>query len=156
PAVDEEEWTGITRPSRSGSSQRFLTDVIVEMGLASRDQVDEALDTSRSLGTTPERVLLEKGALTQDGLARALAERYGLDHLDLGVFQVDMKAANLVNTAIAKRYQAVPVGFTDQRTLLIAMADPSNVLAVDDIAIMTGFEVRVAVAPPEIGRASCR
>ncbi|MGP8240821.1 MAG: GspE/PulE family protein, partial [Solirubrobacteraceae bacterium] len=84
-----------------------------------------------------------------DGLARALAERYGLDHLDLGMFGVDMSAANLVSTTAAKRYQAVPVAFADQRTLLVAMADPSNVLAVDDIAIMTGYEVRVAVAPPE-------
>ena len=149
PEADESAWSGITRPSRRGSSQRFLTDVIVDMGLASRQQVEEALETSRSSGTTPERVLLEKGAINQDGLARALAERYGLDHLDLGVFQVDMSAANLVKTAVAKRYQAVPVAFTDKRTLLIAMADPSNVLAVDDIAIMTGYEVRVAVAPPD-------
>ena len=94
-------------------------------------------------------MLLDSGALTQDGLARALAERYGLDHLDLGVFQVDMSAANLVTTTVAKRYQAVPVAFADKRTLLVAMADPSNVLAVDDIAIMTGYEVRVAVAPPD-------
>ena len=149
PGDDGAAWTGITRPSRRGSSPRFLTDVIAEMGLASREQVEEALENSRVSGITPERVLLEKGAINQDGLARALAERYGLDHLDLGVFQVDMGAANLVNTAIAKRYQAVPVAFTDKRTLLIAMADPSNVLAVDDIAIMTGFEVRVAVAPPD-------
>ncbi len=60
-----------------------------------------------------------------------------------------MGAANLVSTTAAKRYQAVPVAFADKRTLLVAMADPSNVLAVDDIAIMTGYEVRVAVAPPE-------
>jgi type IV pilus assembly protein PilB len=72
-----------------------------------------------------------------------------LDHLDLGVFQVDMTAANLVSTSVAKRYQAVPVAFADKRTLLVAMSDPSNVLAVDDIAIMTGYEIRVAVAPPD-------
>ena len=60
-----------------------------------------------------------------------------------------MAAANLVSTAVAKRYQAMPVAFADKRTLLVAMADPSNVLAVDDIAIMTGYEVRVAVAPPD-------
>ena len=149
PAAGEDSWAGVTKPSRRGSSPRFLTDVIVEMELASRKQVEEALESSRTSGTTPERVLLENGSLTQDGLARALAERYGLDHLDLGVFQVDMTAANLVNTAVAKRYQAVPVAFADKRTLLIAMADPSNVLAVDDIAIMTGYEVRVAVAPPD-------
>ncbi|HYM45145.1 MAG TPA: ATPase, T2SS/T4P/T4SS family [Solirubrobacteraceae bacterium] len=149
PVADESGWTGITRPSRRGSSSRFLTDVIVAMGLASRAQVDEAIESSRGLATTPERVLLDAGALTHDGLARALAERYGLDHLDLGLFSVDMSAANLVTTAAAKRYQAVPVAFADKRTLLVAMADPSNVLAVDDIAIMTGYEVRVAVAPPD-------
>ena len=140
---------GLTKPSRRGSSQRFLTDVIVDMGLASRKQVEDALESSRISGTTPERVLLESGAITQDALARALAERYGLDHLDLGVFSVDMSAANLVSTTVAKRYQTVPVAFADKRTLLVAMADPSNVLAVDDIAIMTGYEIRVAVAPPD-------
>jgi type IV pilus assembly protein PilB len=141
--------TGLSAPSRRGSSSRFLTDVIVELGLVSRERVDEAIASSRSSGTTPERTLVEEGALSNDGLARALAERYGLDHLDLGVFTVDMGAANLVTTTAAKRYQAVPVAFVDKRTLLVAMTDPSNVLAVDDIAIMTGYEVRVAVAAPE-------
>ncbi|HEY8303476.1 MAG TPA: ATPase, T2SS/T4P/T4SS family [Solirubrobacteraceae bacterium] len=140
---------GVTAPSRRGSSSRFLTDVIVEMGLASREQVDHAIESSRNEGTTPERVLLARNAVTADGLARALAERYGLDHLDLDTFPVDMGAANLVVNTAAKRYQAVPVSFVDKRTLLLAMADPSNVLAVDDVAIMTGYEVRVAVASPD-------
>jgi type IV pilus assembly protein PilB len=145
----EDQPLGVTKPSRRGSSSRFLTDVIVEMGLASRERVEQAIESSRSEGTTPERALLSSGALNADGLARALAERYGLDHLDLDVFPVDMGAANLVASTAAKRYQAVPVSFVDKRTLLLAMADPSNVLAVDDVAIMTGYEVRVAVAAPE-------
>jgi type IV pilus assembly protein PilB len=151
PAADESErnWTGITRSKRRDSRQRFLTDVIVEMGFVSETQAKEAVEASRSTGTTPEQVLIGNGSLNHDQLARALAERYGLDHLDLSVFSVDMTAANLVTSAVAKRYQAVPVAYADKRTLMVAMADPSNVLAVDDIAIMTGFEVRVAVAAPE-------
>src|SRR5271154_6133060 len=148
-APSSEQWTGVTGPSRRGSSPRFLTDVIVDMGLVAREQVESAIETSRGTGMMPERVLLDSGALTQDGLTRALAERYGFDHLDLGVFSVDMNAANLVSSTAAKRYQAVPVAFAEEGMLLLAMADPSNVLAVDDIAIMTGYEVRVAVAPPE-------
>jgi type IV pilus assembly protein PilB len=144
-----EEIAGVTSPSRRGSSARFLTDVICDMGLAPRERVDSAIESSRNEGITPERVLLASGAITSDGLARALAERYGLDHLDLDVFPVDMGAANLVVNSAAKRYQAVPVAFVDKRTLLLAMADPSNVLAVDDVAIMTGYEVRVAVASPD-------
>jgi type IV pilus assembly protein PilB len=148
-APSPEPLKGVTQPSRRGSSSRFLTDVIVEMNLTSRERADHAIESSRNEGTTPERVLLASGAITPDGLARALAERYGLDHLDLDVFPVDMGAANLVVNTAAKRYQAVPVGFVDKRTLLLAMADPSNVLAVDDVAIMTGYEVRVAVASPD-------
>jgi type IV pilus assembly protein PilB len=147
--ASEGRWKGITRATRRGSAARFLTDVIVELGFASDEQVKDAVSTSRSTGTTPEKVLLGAGSITADQLARALAERYGLDHLDLSVFQVDMVAANRITTAAAKRYQAVPVAFVDERTLLVAMADPSNVLAVDDIAIMTGHEVRVAVAAPD-------
>ncbi len=138
-----------SKGSRAGGTRRFLTDVIVELGLASRAAVDEALEVARNSGTAPERLLLESGALTQDGLARALAERYGLEHLDLTSFSVDMTAANLISIPVARRHSAIPVSFADEHTLLVAMADPSNVLAIDDMAIMTGYDVRVAVAPPE-------
>ena len=56
------------------------------------------------------------------------------------------RAANLVTSQVAKRYEALPVAFVGERALLVAMADPANVHAVDDIAILTGYEVRVAVA----------
>src|SRR6185312_9715464 len=55
-------------------------------------------------------------------------------------------AAKLVAPAAVRRYQAVPVSFAGDRTLLVAMVDPANVLAIDDIAVMTGYEVRPAVA----------
>jgi type IV pilus assembly protein PilB len=76
--------------------------------------------------TTPEYVLLESGALTQTALSRAIAERYGLDHLDLTLFHADMGAANLINSGAAKRYEAVPVGYVGERGLLVAMADPGQ------------------------------
>ncbi len=140
---------GITRPrSRSGGA-RFLTDVIVEMGLVDRPLVEQAIATARATSTTPEAVLLDGGALTQAALSRAIAERYGFDHLDLTAFNVDMTAANLINSGAAKRYEAVPVGYVGERGLIVAMADPANVLAVDDIALMTGFDIHAAVASRE-------
>ncbi|HEY5197611.1 MAG TPA: ATPase, T2SS/T4P/T4SS family [Solirubrobacteraceae bacterium] len=149
-ALEEDQaWNGVIAPTRRGSSNRFLTDVIVELGLCSRERVDEAIGAAKRAGTTPEQVLVAGAALTPDGLARAVAERYGLDFIDLSVFSVDMTAANLVNITAAKRYEALPVGFVDQRTLLVAMADPANVVAIDDISIMTGYEVRQAVATHE-------
>ena len=140
---------GVTPPSRRGSSGRFLTDVLVDLGYASREAVDAAVDSARGAGRPPERLLLERGTITQDQLARAIAERYGLDHLDLTVYSVDMAAANLLAAPAAKRYEAVPVRHLDARTLLVAMADPANVLAVDDIAMLTQLDVRVAVASSE-------
>jgi type IV pilus assembly protein PilB len=139
---------GVT-PPRSRGGGRFLTDVIVELGLAEQERVEAAVEAARAAGTTPETVLLESGAITQVALSRAIAERHGLDHLDLHAFKVDMTAANLISGSAARRYDAVPVAFQGPRNVLVAMADPANVLAVDDIALMTGYEVRVAVASRE-------
>ncbi len=146
---DPERSDGITPPTRRGGSGRFLTDVIVEMGFVERQVVETGIEAARTAGRAPEQVLREQGSLSQDQLARVVAERYGLDHLDLTLFAVDMGAANSISASAAKRYDAVPVSFVDDKTLLVAMVDPSNVLAVDDIAIMTGMEVRPAVASQE-------
>jgi type IV pilus assembly protein PilB len=139
---------GITTPSRRGGSGRVLTDVIVDLGYVEREAMDEAIEMAHSAGSAAERVLLSTGAITETELARAVAERFGLDHLDLTSYRIDPDAAKLVTPAAIKRYQAVPVSFTSERTLLVAMSDPANVLAVDDIAVMTGYEVRPAVASP--------
>ena len=140
-------WNGVTTPSRRGGSGRLLTDVLVELGYVDRDQMDAAVIGARS-GVAAEHRLLAEGAVTPEQLARAVAERFGLDHVDLRVFRIDADAAKLVTAAGVKRYQAVPIAFDNDRTLLVAMADPANVLAIDDIAVMTGYEVRPAVASP--------
>jgi type IV pilus assembly protein PilB len=139
---------GVTTPSRRGGSGRVLTDVIVDLGFVERDAMDEAVQMAHSAGSAAERVLVSTGAITEFDLARAVAERFGLDHIDLQAYRVDPDAAKLVTPAAIRRYQAVPVSFASDRTLLVAMADPANVLAVDDIAVMTGYEVRPAVASP--------
>ncbi len=84
-----------------------------------------------------------------DQLARALAERFGVDFIDLSIFDVDMGAVNLVGGDVCKRYQAVPVGFMPDGDLLLATADPTNVLTVDEISMITGKRVHPAVAASE-------
>jgi type IV pilus assembly protein PilB len=137
---------GLTPPTKGVHSGMFITDVIIELGYASRERVEEAINEARHGGRSPESVLLENGVIDGDHLARALAERYGLDHLDLSVYKVDMGAANLLTAATARRYKAIPVGFVDPQTLLVAVVDPANVVAVDDIQMVTGFACRVVVA----------
>ncbi|MEA2190619.1 MAG: type pilus assembly protein PilB [Solirubrobacteraceae bacterium] len=149
PNAIEPNPTGITKPRRAGGPARILTDVMVDLGLVDREGITAAIEEARRTGKTPEDVLLESGSLTSDGHARAIAERHGLEHLDLSIYQPDMQAANLISIPAAKRYEAVPVGYLDDRTLLVAMADPANVLAVDDIALLTGKEIRPAVTSRE-------
>ena len=149
PAAPEErepERQGVTPPSLGGGTSRFLTDVLVELGFCDRKRVDRAIEEGRAEGVPPERVLLDQHAITPEQLSRAIAERYGLDHLDLGQFKVNMGAVNLLTSSVAKRYNAVPVAYLDEHTLLLAIADPANVLAVDDIAMLTHLDVRPAVA----------
>jgi type IV pilus assembly protein PilB len=140
-AVDD----GITGPMRRGHSGVFVTDVIVELGYATRERVDEVIDEARGAGRSPEVLLRERNVINSEQLSRAIAERYGLDHIDLNVYKVDTGAANLIPIAAARRYGALPVGYADSETLLLAMSDPANVLAVDDIQMMTGLHCRVAV-----------
>ncbi len=137
---------GLTPPLTRSHSGEFITDVIVDLGYVSDERVQQVIAEARTAGRSPEQLMVEQGLIDGDQLARAMAERYGLDHVDLNTFQVDMGAANLVGVQTARRYRAVPVGFLDEQTVLLAMADPANVLAVDDIQMMTGLNCRVAVA----------
>src|SRR5947209_3968089 len=148
-APQAEDWDGVTPPSHRGVSSRFLTDVLIDLGYCDRERVDAAIAEARSAGMAPERVLLTQHSITEQQLSRAIAQRYGLDHLDLGVFKVDMAAVNLLSASAAKRYNAVPVAYADEQTLVLAMSDPANVLAADDIALMTRLEVKPAVASAE-------
>ena len=140
---------GITKPRHPGGPARFLTDVIVDLGLVDRERVGHAVEEGRRSGKMPEEVLMEQGALTADGLSRAVAGGHGLNHLDRAIFKPDLSAANLLSIPAATRYEAVPVDYLDDRPLLVAMADPANVLAVDDIALLTGKEIRPAVTSRE-------
>jgi type IV pilus assembly protein PilB len=140
---------GVTAPRQRGGSGKFLTDVLVELGFVDAERAKRAIEESRSAGMPAERMLLESRAITPEQLSHAIAERYGLDHIDLSVFKVDMAAVNLLGATAAKRYSAVPVAYIDENTLLLAMSDPANVLAVDDIALLTRLDIRPAVASTE-------
>jgi hypothetical protein len=137
---------GVTSPSLSGAGRRFLSDILVELGFVEAAQAEQAVEAARHPGQTPEKVLLESGAISEDQLARALAERYGLDHIDLTGFAVDESAAALLRQTAAKRYLAAPVGFADDGALVLAVADPADSLGLSDIAVMTKLPVRPAVA----------
>jgi type IV pilus assembly protein PilB len=128
---------------------RLIGDVVVDLGFATREKVEEAVELARARGKPTGQTLVEQGVLRHDQLARVVAERYDLDYIDLSIYELDMGAVNLLDMEAIRRYQAVPVGFLDNGTLLLAMADPTNVLTIDDVAMITGRKVRAASASVE-------
>jgi type IV pilus assembly protein PilB len=146
---DPDSQKGLHPPSNAGRSSRMIGEVVVDLGLSDSETVEEAVAAARSQGRPTGLVLVERGILRHDQLARVVAERFGLDFVDLSVFELDMGAVNLISSETAKRYQAVPVGFTDDGALLLAMANPTNVLTIDDVGMMTGRRIRPAAASVE-------
>ena len=127
------------------SEDNQLGSLLIARGLLSQEQLDAALEeqqqTHRSLG----RILIDKNLVTEAGRVSTLATQLGLEYVDVADYAVDPSATTLITDALARRYQALPIGWQDGR-LLVAMADPSNVFAVDDIRTITGADVRMVVS----------
>jgi type IV pilus assembly protein PilB len=140
---------GLQPPTQRTGAKRRIGDVIVQLGFAERQLVEKVVEEGRANGIPLGQALIDAKIVDSNQLAQALAERNGLDYVDLNSFEVDHGAANLLDANKARRYQTIPISFLGEQTLLVATADPANVLALDDIAMATGYEVRRAVASPE-------
>src|SRR5436309_16087609 len=86
PGESPSERPGLHPPRRAGRSTRLIGQVVVDLGLADADTVDDAVKAARDQGRPTGQVLVERGVLTPDQRARALAQRLGLGYLDLSVF----------------------------------------------------------------------
>ena len=140
---------GLTPPTKATGVKRRIGDVIVQLGFAERERVERIVEDGRRNGLSLGQALIQAGIVDSGQLAQALAERNGLDYVDLNVFDVDKGATTLIDSAKARRYQTIPIAFLAEQTLLVATADPANLLALDDITMATGYEVKRAVASPE-------
>ena len=145
-ASAQSETPGLVRASGQRDPRRRLGDVVVELGFADRELVEQVMAKENQAAKQMGALLIESGILDSSQLARVLAERNSLDYVDLDVFEVDQGAVNLIDAAEARRCRAVPIAFLDDGALLVATPDPSNVVGTDDIAMATGREVRRAIA----------
>jgi type IV pilus assembly protein PilB len=119
--------------------------ILVQNNLISVEQLDEALTESGDSGKSLARVLVDMGMLTEAQLTSILAEKIGIEYMDLGSYHIDPEAANIIDIEMAKRYLALPIDYKDGK-LVVAMADPTNVFALDDIRIMGGMEIMPVVS----------
>jgi type IV pilus assembly protein PilB len=119
--------------------------LLIDEGLLTEAQLDAALAEQSKSGKPLGRLLIEQGTISETELVRTLARQVGLEFVDLADWTIDGSVASLVPESLARRYQAIPIGWEDGK-LVVAMADPSNVFAVDDIRALAGSDVRSVVA----------
>ena len=122
--------------------------VLVKSGIITIDQLSQALGSAQQRGCNLARVLVEDKLITEEQFVSTLAEQLGLEFVDLADYPVDAAAARLVPETLARRYLALPIGWWEDR-LIVAMADPSNVFAIDDVRTVTGADIRQVVATAE-------
>ena len=122
-----------------------LGQILLEQGLLSEEQLAVALEEHRNTPKSLGRVLIDMGYIRERDLVRALAEQVGLEFVDLTDHRIDPVVASLLPEALCRRYRAIPIGEEDGK-LLVAMSDPANVYALDDIRTMTGYDVQPVVA----------
>ena len=122
-----------------------LGDILLEGGHVTPDQLASAVEEQRRLGRSLGRVLVDLGVLSEGQLVAALATQIGLKFVDLSDYPVDGSAVSRVPDTVCRRHNALPIGYEDGK-LVVAMADPANVFAVDDMRSMTGMEIKPVVA----------
>lgn len=135
-------------PDRDGGTQarRPLGALLLRDGLITAEQLEEALLEKDITGARLGEILVARGWLDGTKLARMLAEQHGLEFLDLNADDVDREVVALLPEQYARRYQALPVHFVSDGLVLVAIADPTNVVASDDLRLALGRNVRLAVA----------
>jgi type IV pilus assembly protein PilB len=131
--------------------------LLLRDGALSVEQLEQALLEKETSGKRLGEILADNGYVTPTQICRALAEQHELPFVDLVRESVDMGAAGLLSESLARRYGAIPVRFLSDGSVLVAIDDPTNVVAADDLRIALGTAVRVGVASAEaIGRAIAR
>jgi type IV pilus assembly protein PilB len=122
-----------------------LGEILLEEGLVSEAQLLAALDETMTSGSSLGRILVEIGVLSEGQLVQALATQVGMQYVDLDDFPVDRMAVSLVPGALCRKYTVLPIAL-EGGSLILATADPGNVMAVDDVRSVSGRQVVAVIA----------
>ena len=122
-----------------------LGELLVRNKLLDEKQLAKALEEQRSSGGRLGASLVKLGYLKEEDLAAFLSRQYGVPSINLNEFEIDESVIKLVSAEVVQKYQLIPVNRAGS-TLIVAMADPSNIFAIDDIKFMTGYNVEIVVA----------
>ena len=119
--------------------------MLVSSGLINEEQLKKALAAQQREGGRLGSILVKMNFVPEEKLMMFLSKQYGVPYVDLGRFDIDPNIWKLIPADVAQKYQIMPINRTGA-TVTIAMVDPSNVFAIDDVKFMTGYNVEPVVA----------
>ena len=122
-----------------------LGELLVRENLITMDQLQEAQDEQRKNGTRLGTSLVKLGLIEEGKLAGFLSKQYHVPSINLDDFEIDPEVIKLITEEVAAKHQVIPVHRAGA-SLVVAMADPSNIFAIDDIKFLTGYNIEVVVA----------
>ncbi|MEK6531781.1 MAG: type IV-A pilus assembly ATPase PilB [Deltaproteobacteria bacterium] len=122
-----------------------IGELLVRERLITQDQLKKAIDEQKKSGGRLGANLVKLGFITEKELTAFLSRQYGIPTIDLAQQEIDSEIVKLIPEDVAQKYQVIPISRTGS-TLVIAMADPSNIFAIDDIKFLTGYNVEPLVA----------
>ncbi|MBI4869089.1 MAG: type IV-A pilus assembly ATPase PilB [Candidatus Wallbacteria bacterium] len=124
-----------------------LGEVLIANGLITQEQLKEAIARQKQTGKRLGSILVEMRVVTERDITEVLSKQLNVPFIDLSNYLVDPAIAKLIPEHIAERHQLIPINKVGNK-LTVAMVDPLNILAIDDIALMTGLQVKTVVATP--------
>lgn len=125
--------------------RKRLGDLLVEVGLINQEQLESALKLQKTTGKKLGEVLISEGVVTQEDIIQVLEFQLGIPHVILEKYNINQAACLLIPESLARRYELIPIA-QQSGVLTVAMSDPLNVFAIDDVTIYSGMEVQPVIA----------
>ena len=122
-----------------------LGDMLLEAGLISQKQLDEALDVQKKEGGRLGYILTRLGFVNDEEVTSLLSRQYGIPAVNLEHFEISQDVLKRVPVEVAQRYAIIPLSRTGS-TLTVAIADPTNIFALDDLKFITNLNIEPVVA----------
>ena len=124
--------------------QKQLGELLIDCRLITREQLDEALTQQREKGGLLGQILVAMRYTTEEAIAQSLTAQYGFPYLPLGGYEIDPEVAKIIPEHVAKQYGLIAVDRVGS-ILTVAMSNPLNTQAIEDVEMMTHYKVQVFV-----------
>ena len=125
--------------------RKKIGEILIEETLITEEQLSEALETQRLTGQKVGQILIDKGFIKENVLYKVLADKLGCKYVDLENYEINANVVTKISQTLAQKHKAVPIDIENNK-LKVAMSEPTNIIAIDDIMLYTNMKVVVYLA----------